>query len=69
MSAKIRCKICGEVLESTHRHDWICCSCMKEDNSKGCYIDGGGDPYIRIGGNPEDIEYWSEEKQCWEDMK
>lgn len=47
---KIKCLKCGDVLESRHRHDFKMCSCGS------CYIDGGNDPYVRVGGNPEDYE-------------
>ena len=49
MGAKIRCKKCGDILESKYRHDFKMCSC------KSCYIDGGND-YCRVGGNKEDYE-------------
>ena len=45
----IRCKKCGDVIESKYRHDWVSCSCG------ACFVDGGYD-YCRIGGNFEDIE-------------
>lgn len=57
---RIRCKICGEVLESNHVHDWVCCSCFKESSgTKGCFVDGGHE-YRRIGGDPNDWEDLSE---------
>lgn len=37
---QIRCKQCGEVLESTHVHDFKMCSCGS------CGVDGGQD-YLR----------------------
>ena len=52
MGAKIRCKKCGDILESKYRHDFKMCSC------KSCYIDGGND-YCRVGGNKEDYEMYS----------
>ena len=39
---RIRCKICGEVLESRSTHDFQQCEC-------GIFIDGGRD-YVRVGG-------------------
>lgn len=45
----IMCKNCGDVLESTFRHDFKMCHCGQ------CYIDGGLD-YQRIGGNLDEIE-------------
>lgn len=44
MSAKIKCKKCGKILESKHRHDFQMCDC-------GTYVDGGNDPYVRYGAN------------------
>ena len=53
---RIRCKVCGEILESKHRHDWVCCKCWKESGGKkGVFVDGGKD-YIRTGGNPDTYE-------------
>ena len=52
----IRCKKCGEVLESKHVHDWVCCRCFKMSNGKeGCFCDGGLE-YLRRGGDPESYE-------------
>ena len=45
----IRCKHCGDVIESTFRHDFKRCSCKK------CAVDGGHD-YLRRVGNPEGYE-------------
>ena len=36
----IRCKHCGDVIESRHRHDYVFCSCG------ACAVDGGHD-YLR----------------------
>ena len=36
----IQCKLCGDVIESTHRHDFVECSCG------ACAVDGGHD-YLR----------------------
>ena len=36
----IRCNICGDVIESKHRHDYVECSCG------ACAVDGGHD-YLR----------------------
>ncbi|MDO5569512.1 MAG: hypothetical protein Q4G04_05345 [bacterium] len=46
---RIKCKKCGDVIESTHRHDFKWCSC------KSVAIDGGHD-YLRRIGKFEDIE-------------
>ena len=36
----IRCNICGEEIESKHRHDYVTCKCG------ACSVDGGHD-YLR----------------------
>lgn len=36
----IRCNVCGEVIESTYRHDYVTCRCG------ACAVDGGHD-YLR----------------------
>lgn len=36
----IRCNICGDVIESTYRHDYVICRCG------ACAVDGGHD-YLR----------------------
>lgn len=46
---KVRCKKCGDVVESKHRHDFQPCKCG------AIFVDGGTD-YTRLGGNPEDME-------------
>lgn len=33
---KARCTECDEILVSTHRHDWVQCSCPN-----GAFVDGG----------------------------
>lgn len=45
----IRCKICGDIIESKSVHDYRSCSCGK------CAVDGGHD-YLRRCGNLEDWE-------------
>jgi hypothetical protein len=46
---KLKCKLCGDVIKSMHRHDMKWCKCGK------CAIDGGND-YTRICGEPKDYE-------------
>ena len=41
--SKIKCLMCGTVLESTYRHDWRSCGCLNQ-----AFIDGG-DAYLRYG--------------------
>ena len=50
---RIKCLKCGDIIESTYRHDWVQCSCG------ACFVDGGHD-YMRVGGNREDWEDMSE---------
>lgn len=50
-----RCKRCGVVLESRHRHELVECRC-------GNFVDGGL-AYLRRGGNPNDLEELSEEEK------
>lgn len=49
----IRCKKCGDIIESKSVHDFQQCSCGS------AYVDGGHE-YIRIGGNFKDIEILTE---------
>ncbi len=63
----IRCKTCGEVIESKHVHDWVCCTCWKESNGKrGCFIDGGHE-YCRVGGDINKIDILSETRPYTDD--
>ena len=41
---KIKCLICGDIIESKSVHNLVSCKC------KSCYIDGGQD-YLHFGGN------------------
>lgn len=50
---KIRCKRCGDIIESTSVHDFKFCSC------ESVAVDGGKD-YLRRCGNLDDIEDLSE---------
>ena len=45
----IRCKKCGEIIESKHRHDFKFCKC-------GTVAVDGGHDYLRRLGNQEDYE-------------
>lgn len=45
-----KCKKCGDIIESKHRHDFVQCSCG------AIFVDGGHD-YIRRGGNQFDEEF------------
>lgn len=56
----IRCKNCGEVIESRSRHDFVECKCFRESDGKtGCFCDGGLS-YLRWGGTPGTYEDLSE---------
>ena len=49
ISNKIKCKSCGDIIESNNRHDFKFCSC------ESCAVDGGHE-YLRRCGNLEDFE-------------
>jgi predicted phosphodiesterase len=53
---KIRCKKCGDIIESKTRHDFRTCSCG------AVAVDGGCD-YLKRTGNYEDWEELSEVEQ------
>ena len=46
---KIKCKKCGEIIESTSRHDFKFCECGS------CAVDGGKD-YLKRIGDPNNYE-------------
>ena len=46
---RIKCKKCGDVIESTFTHDFRFCTC-------GAIAVDGGHEYLKRYGNPEDIE-------------
>lgn len=50
---KLRCKKCGDVIESVHQHDFQFCKC-------GVVAVDGGQDYLRRCGNREDREELSE---------
>ena len=50
---KIKCKKCGDIIESKNRHDFVSCKCGS------VAVDGGNSYLIRIG-NREDWEELSE---------
>ena len=50
---RIRCKKCGDIIESESRHDFKTCSCGS------CSVDGGKS-YLRRSGDFENIEELSE---------
>lgn len=46
---KIKCKKCGDIIESIHRHDFKFCKC-------GAVAVDGGKDYLRRLGNEDDYE-------------
>jgi hypothetical protein len=52
---RIKCLKCGDIIESTYRHDFVQCSCGT------CFVDGGHD-YMRVGFKDyydfEDLSEW-----------
>lgn len=54
MGKKLKCLECGDTIESTHRHEFVRCSCQS------CFVDGGTE-YFRIG--------WSDPEKCIEIME
>lgn len=53
LASKVKCKKCGDVIESRTVHDFNTCKCGKT------FIDGGFD-YQRLGGEPEDVSEYAE---------
>ena len=53
---RVRCRRCGEIIESISVHDFKWCSC------RSVAVDGGKD-YLRRCGNREDYEDLSEVRQ------
>lgn len=50
---KIKCKKCGDIIESKNRHDFVSCKC-------GSVAVDGGNSYLKRIGNREDWEELSE---------
>lgn len=52
---RIKCNLCGDIIESTNRHDFVECKCGC------CFVDGGLD-YLRRGytNSIDDYEEMSE---------
>ena len=51
---KARCKLCGDVIESKHRHDFVACKCGE------IAVDGGLNYIRRIANHLSNIEELSE---------
>jgi hypothetical protein len=55
----VRCKKCGTMIESFHRHDFKWCPCVDENGEhNGIAVDGGKD-YLRRVGNLDNYEEMS----------
>lgn len=50
---KVRCKKCGDIIESETRHDFVVCKC-------GAVAVDGGHDYLKRVGNREDWDELSE---------
>ena len=46
---RAQCKLCKDIIESKHRHDFVTCKCGKLS------VDGGYD-YIKRSGEPKNIK-------------
>lgn len=56
MAIKLKCMVCGCVIQSKSRHDFVQCDC------NNCFVDGGDD-YCRIGIQDKSmVEVWDEDK-------
>ena len=58
-----RCNHCGDVIESTYRHDFVTCSCGKVS------VDGGHDYLRRCANTPNDYTDLSETAEVEEPVK
>lgn len=61
-SNKIKCNNCGDIIESTHKHDFVVCKCWTDEGARGCAVDGGKHYLRRVGSNWEDMSEYEEEK-------
>ena len=53
-----RCKLCGDIIESTDRHEFVTCRCG------ACSVDGGHDYLRRCLTSPDCFEELSVIKPC-----
>lgn len=58
-----RCNHCGDVIESTYRHNFVTCSCGKVS------VDGGHDYLRRCANSPDDYTDLSETAEVEELVK
>lgn len=56
MGKILKCKKCGDIIQSKHRHDMVWCKCHS------IAIDGGDD-YFRWAGNKDEIEVYVPENE------
>lgn len=62
---RAKCANCGDIIESTHRHDFVTCSCFKNVvNTTGIFLDGGHD-YWRCGGNMDNLLRYDSKTKTW----
>ena len=50
----VKCRLCDDIIESKHRHDFVSCSCGS------VFVDGGSE-YQRIGWDDKDGNYTFDE--------
>lgn len=59
----IRCKLCGDEIESTYRHDYVTCCCG------ACAVDGGHNYLRRSFKTPDCFEDISIVVSTWEEKE
>ena len=60
---ELRCKSCGDVIFSRHRHDFVRCSCGQ------CAVDGGMDYLRRVGDGDWEDRSMRMEQQALQDAQ
>jgi hypothetical protein len=61
MRNRIKCRKCGDIIESKNRHDYVTCKC-------GAVAVDGGSSYLKRTGDPADIEELEEWPKDPKDM-
>jgi hypothetical protein len=61
MRNRVKCRKCGDIIESKTRHDYVTCKC-------GAVAVDGGSSYMRRTGSPADIEELEEWPKDSKDM-
>lgn len=56
----IKCKLCGAIIDSTHRHDFNVHACDGMPKGEFIAADGGKDYLRRVG----DSKYWEDVSEC-----